>query len=62
MREKAGYRDVLEDILNWSDGKRLLTATETATYLGIDRRTAVKRYKISAGGIAVPVLARMLCE
>ena len=58
MREKAGYRDVLEDILSWSDGKRLLTAT----YLGIDRRTAIKRYKIAAGGIAAPVLARMLCE
>lgn len=61
MREKPGYRDVLEDILRWSDGKRLLTATEAAAYLGVDRRTAVKRFSITADGIAAPVLARKLC-
>ena len=61
MREKPGYRDILEDILQWSGGKRWLTATEAAAYCGIDRRTAVKKFGIK-DGIAAPILARRLRE
>lgn len=61
MREKEGYRDVLADILEYTNGRRLLTVAETARYLGIDRRTAAKRYDIPPEGIAAPVLARRLC-
>ena len=59
MREKEGYRDVLADILEFTGGKRLLTASEAAAYCGIDRRTAIKRFGIK-DGIAAPVLARKL--
>lgn len=56
------YRDALEDILRYTDGKRMLSARTVAEYLGIDQRTARKRYEIPADGIMATRLARMLCR
>lgn len=60
MREKSEYRDNLEDLLRYFEGKRLITKTEAAAYLGIDVRTATKRYGIGKEGITLPALARKL--
>lgn len=61
-KELDCYRDVLEDILAASSGRRLLTGKDVAAYLGIDPRTARKRYAIPEGGILAPVLARRLLK
>lgn len=61
-REKETYRPMLADILSFTDGRRLLTAKEVGEYLGIDQRTAAKRYGIDAHGIAAPVLASLLAR
>lgn len=62
MREKATYRDNLEDLLAFTGGGRLLNLSQVAKYLGIDRRTAEKRYQIGKEGITAPTLARMLSK
>ena len=59
MRDAEGYREALEDILRFTDGKRLLTKTDVGRYLGIDPRTAEKRFGIGKGGIFATDLARM---
>ena len=56
----AEYRLVLEDILDFTDGKRLLTARLVAEYLGINVKTARKRYGIGSEGIHAVELARAL--
>lgn len=60
MAEKSTYRDNLADLLDFFGGRRLLTAVDVARYLGIDRRTAARRYNIGKDGITAPTLARML--
>lgn len=59
MRDAEGYREALEDILRFMDGKRLMTAKDVGKYLGIDPRTAAKRFGISKSGIFATDLARM---
>lgn len=59
-REHEAYRFILEDIYNRCGDKALLTLSEVARYLGIDRRTVTKRFGIGPAGITVPALARML--
>lgn len=59
-REKETYRPVLADILDFTGGRRLLTAKDVGAYLGIDQRTAARRFDIDAHGIAAPVLASIL--
>lgn len=58
-REYEAYRDILADICE-SVGKRLLNAKDVAAYLGIDPRTAKRRFAIGADGISAPALARKL--
>ena len=62
MSEKAGYRSVLADILEYTDGRRLLTKKDVADYLGVDQRTAAKRFNLTKDGIVAPELARMLAK
>lgn len=59
-REAEGYRDQLEDILDYFGGKRLLTISDVARYLGRKRETVAKHLNISAEGITAPMLARKL--
>jgi len=58
--EIAEYRLVLEDLLAYTNGKRLLTARLVAEYLGINIKTARKRYGIGSNGIHAVELARAL--
>lgn len=59
-RERDAYRDILEDIYRRCGEKALLSRTEAAKYLGIDRRTVAKRFDIGPDGITAPALARKL--
>lgn len=60
MAEKSTYRDNLADLLDFFGGRRLLTAVDVGRYLGIDRRTAARRYNIGKDGITAATLARRL--
>lgn len=59
-REKPSYRDHMEILLNDFGGKRLLKLKDVAKYLGIDTRTAKKRYSFDNNYISIVVLAREL--
>ena len=59
-REKEAYRDTFSDVLEFFNGKRLLTAADVARYAKIDRRTVQKRYSFNEGYISATVLAREL--
>ena len=59
-REKETYRDTLADIVEFFNGRRLLTVSDVTRYLKINWRTAKKRYSFKNGYIAVTVLAREL--
>ena len=61
-REKEAYRDILEDVLSYTEGRRLLSLSEVCRYLGRDRRSVQKKYDIQPGGITAPELARKLCQ
>lgn len=63
-REHPAYRDNYEDLLQFFDGKRLLTQTDVIRYTGKDRRWVVAHIGLKGGGntISVPTLARKLCE
>lgn len=60
-REREVYRDNLEDILTFTDGKRLLTITDVRRYTGLrDDRAIKKRFPFRDGYISAPTLARCL--
>lgn len=59
-REKKDYRAILEDILVFSGGKRVLTVGEVAQYTGLSRPTVCKRYGIGREGVMAPALAMKL--
>lgn len=61
-RELEGYRDVMEDLLDYFGGRRLLYQRDVAAYLGCCPRTAAKLYNIPREGITVPMLARRMCQ
>lgn len=56
-REKIDYRAILEDILQFTGGRRVLTLREVAKYTGLSVPTAKKRYGIGAEGVTAPALA-----
>lgn len=64
-KEKPAYRDNLEDILEFTEGRRLLTLAEVARYLGKDRRWCEEKIfkpcgKTVKDGISAMTLARQL--
>ena len=62
-REPVAYRDNLEDILTFFQGKRMLNLTEVSTYLGKDRRWCRDHLNIDPKlGVSAPTLARKLSE
>ena len=61
-REKDGYREILQDILEFSSGRRMLTVKEVSAYTGIaDYRAIKKRFHFVDNYISVFVLAKHLC-
>jgi len=60
-REREAYRDNLADILDFTEGKRLLTITDVRRYTGLrDDRAIKKRFPFRDGYISAPTLARCL--
>lgn len=60
-REKAGYREILQDILEFSQGRRMLTIKEISAYTGIaDYRAIKKRFPVKDNYISAFALAMSL--
>ena len=60
-RELVGYRDNLEDILQFFGGRRVLTVSDVKSYTGIKNHGTVKKmFPFKDNHISAPVLARCL--
>lgn len=57
-REKADYRDNLEDILSFTNGARMMTTMQVAKYTGMCFNTVKKRFSFNDGYISTMTLAR----
>ena len=61
--EIPGYRENLADLLEFFDGKRILTITDVCRYTRHDRRWVKVHLDIKPrAGVSVPTLARKLAE
>ena len=61
-REHAFYRDNLEQILAFTEGRQLLTVAEVGRFTGLaDPRTIKRRYPFVENRISAATLARCLC-
>lgn len=62
-REPLAYRDNLEDLLAFFDGRRILTVRDVSRYLQKDARWVKRRFDLDPKkGISVPTLARRLAN
>lgn len=62
-RESEFYRDNLEQILKFTDGRQLLTVAEVGRFTGlVDQRTIKRRYPFVENRISAATLARCLCR
>lgn len=61
-RERTGYRENLQDILEFTGGRRLLTYADVKKYTGLaDNRTIRRRFPYFVGStISAPTLALCL--
>lgn len=60
-REKETYRENLQDILEFFDGRRLLTVRDVGHYTGLtDYRTIKARFPFTDNMISAPTLASVL--
>ena len=61
--EIPGYRENLADLLEFFDGRRILSISDVCRYTGHDRRWVQKRLGVKPrAGVSVPTLARKLAE
>lgn len=58
--EKPAYRDNMEEILKFTDGKQTLRLSHVAKFTGMDRHTVKKKFPFKNGYISAAVLAREL--
>ena len=60
--EHPAYRDNLEQILEFSGGRNLLSITEVGRFTGlVDQRAIKRRYPFINGKISAATLARCMC-
>lgn len=60
-REKETYRENLQDVLEFFDGRRMLTIKDVSQYTGIrDYRAIKKRFPFTGTYISAPTLASCL--
>ena len=60
--EHPAYRDNLEQILKFSEGRNPLGVSEVGRFTGlVDRRTITRRYPFVNGKISAATLARCMC-
>lgn len=64
MREKAAFRDQLEDIIAFTGGARMLTARAVADYTGHSTKWVARNLDIRQSVTAVVLAHRLLdyCE
>lgn len=57
-RERVGFRENLQDILEFSGGRRMLTVAEVKAYTGlVDYRTIKRRFPFKDNYISAATLA-----
>lgn len=61
-RERQDYRDILEDILAFTGGKRMLCISDVVRYTGHSAKTVKKKWPEFKEGVTAPTLARALCR
>ena len=63
MSEPFAYRENLEQILDFSQGRQMLSITEVGRFTGIvDQRAIKRRFPYFIGGkISAATLARCMC-
>lgn len=62
-KEPEFCRDLMEDILKFTGGRRRLSVSEVARFDGRDRRTVQRCYQIDPKkGIDALVLAKKMCQ
>ena len=62
MSESFAYRENLEQILEFSGGRNLLSITEVGRFTGlVDQRAIKRRYPFINGKISAATLARCMC-
>ena len=62
MSEPFAYRENLEQILEFSGGRNLLSITEVGRFTGlVDQQAIKRRYPFVNGKISAATLARCLC-
>ena len=62
MSEPFAYRENLEQILEFSGGRNLLSITEVGRFTGlVDQRAITRRYPFINGKISAATLARCMC-
>lgn len=60
--ENKYFRDNLEQVLAFSDGRNLLTVAEVGRFTGLkDPRTIKRRFPFTGNRISAATLARCLC-
>ncbi|WP_297710556.1 hypothetical protein [Dysosmobacter sp.] len=59
-REKSYYRENLEQILKFSEGRQLLSITDVKIFCGIDSRTAKRLFPFVENHISAATLASCL--
>ena len=61
-REHEMYRATLEDILAYTGGKRMLTISQVARYVGRRREWVTEHLGVTAAGITAMALANKLAK
>jgi len=61
-RELPFYRENLEQILEFSKGRQLLSATDVKNFCGIDARTAKKLFPFTGNHISAATLAAAMSQ
>ena len=61
-REREGYRENLQDVLEFFDGRRALDVNDVVRYTGINVRTVKKYFFGEQKYISASTLAFQLCR
>ena len=61
-RELPFYRENLEQILKFSEGRQLLSITDVKIFCGIDARTAKKLFPFTENHISAATLAAAMSQ
>lgn len=61
-REYEEYRDVLQELLAFTNGRHNMSCRELAEYDGVNIKTAKKRYGVPTEGIDVCIVAKRKCR